>query len=379
MTTAIKWQTNNFISFEATVPIKIGASDPAVSIPEGASFLFDGTTVRFNGSEYSAYGLRSAYLNNWFHLSDEDAVPAPVNATFDRPVALAKSGTLDMSHGAVPVKRKNKIDVIEAETDTIMRVKERTSEATSKTSSLNIETNNSKPKVVTARSLQNERSDRFPVSASLPEDGGYTTTIKKVQDSRVKTLDPSPVPVTSSATDEKLDQVINIIANLADEFRSVKSRLSHVEAQTKDRTDRFWGEEEQGSDRSFDSTTKEVDEYFLDEGPMPTREKKPSSRAKKEIAEEKATSPARATRDAHPDDVKGTVPSKITIAATIMPGFPEDYSFTAKVEDRINFFNSHLKKLPKSKRAEFMAAVYAVEDKKFKKQVSGTFSNLFSV
>lgn len=320
----ITWQAGKYIEFVADVPLKIGSSDPAVSIPIGSVFLFDGTTLTFSGVNYPGRGLRNALNLGWYHPAEGEAVISPQSYRQDRAVAIAKAGALDLSHGAPIVVRQPRLAVYADEVDTVMRVEDR-KEKTEKNQSVQLgaKVDARSPQVVTSSTL--DRARKFPV--------------KVEGDHRGHDLAPAP----TSSQDDMLSTILGAVQNLNKRIDTISNRV--------------------------DTITSGTNSHY-EEAPRPEFTKRT---VKPKVEEPELDEEFQFSDGDEGEEAQCEMDPKVAKAISIMPSFPKDFSFSGKVKDRVDRVSAVYKSLPKSKKAEFISTVYLLEDMTARKALSKLF------
>lgn len=308
----IEWVTGKFEEFIADVAIKIGSSDPAVSIPVGSSFLFDGTTITFSGASYSGRGLRGAYEFNWYHKADSRPVSSPKSYRGARDVALSKAGALDLSQGPPKIIRHGSLAVHADEVDTVMRVDDRKSERTSSNQSVELgsKIDSRTPQVVTSAT----RARKFPIrheNADHEEDHGESMESRGGGNPGNATTD---------------------LRVVLDAIQSLNSRINDIST----RVDSMKRESESGPQKGIDQSEPDI-------------------------------------FDSPEEDMTDEIDPKVSKAISLMPTFPRDFSFSGKLKDRVDRVSAVYKSLPKSKKAEFISVIYLLEDQTARKALSKLF------
>lgn len=318
----ITWQAGKYIEFVADVPLKIGSSDPAVSIPIGSVFLFDGTTLTFSGVSYPGRGLRNALNLGWYHPAEGEAVISPQSYRQDRAVAIAKAGALDLSHGAPIVVRQPRLAVYADEVDTVMRVEDR-KEKTEKNQSVQLgaKVDARSPQVVTSSTL--DRARKFPV--------------KVEGDHRGHDLAPAP----TSSQDDMLSTILGAVQNLNKRIDTISNRVDTITS---------------GTNSHFEEAL---------------RSKYTEVQAKAKVEEPELDEEFQSSDE--DEEAQHEMDPKVVKAISIMPSFPKDFSFSGNVRDRVDRVGVFYKSLPKSKKTEFIATVYLLENAVARKALSKLF------
>jgi hypothetical protein len=90
----VQWKRGEFLTFFAQMKIRIGGKD-TVDIHKGDQFEYDGSVVKYAGTEFPQPGLRGAIREDWATLDPAGQGIAPTRPS--RSVAKAQSSTTNLS------------------------------------------------------------------------------------------------------------------------------------------------------------------------------------------------------------------------------------------------------------------------------------------
>jgi len=117
----VQWKRNEFHTFYAQMKIRIGGKD-TVDIHKGDQFEYDGSVVRYAGTEFPQPGLRGAIREDWATLD-----PAGQGITPTRPsrsVAKAQSSTTNLA-GRVQREQSRTVISDSQDENTVLEVGDR--------------------------------------------------------------------------------------------------------------------------------------------------------------------------------------------------------------------------------------------------------------
>lgn len=126
MPTEIKYKRGQFNTFMARMKIRIGANDQGITaIEEGDEIEYDGSILKYAGTEISSPYLRGAIKAQWLFSVDSDVEAQPIApARPGRQVARAQSVNTDLSR----VQRESAstpMDASDIDEETVMEVGDR--------------------------------------------------------------------------------------------------------------------------------------------------------------------------------------------------------------------------------------------------------------
>jgi hypothetical protein len=146
----IAWQRNKFYTFYARMKIRVGGNTVPVDIQQGDEFEFDGTVIKYAGSEFTSPQTRGAINMGWADLNKESSSPIKGKSS-NRSIAKATSVNRDLNN----VQRSSPAEIATnmLDEDTVMDVSDRRPQH-SGTRVLNVASDNAQPRVMVSRNME---------------------------------------------------------------------------------------------------------------------------------------------------------------------------------------------------------------------------------
>lgn len=323
--TDIKWQRGNFQKFQAKMKIRIGGAN-AVDIYEGDEFEFDGTILKYAGAEINTPQTRGAFKNGWFTtVGGRTGSSGLQSVQPNRNVASAQSVNRDLNN--VQRTSGKKIEIGSLDEQTVLDVSDRRGASP-----------NAKPNVLQGR--------RFAVQEEASSEGVVIGQVRSP--ARVKVDDTTKVSDQQiQAIEERtLGKPIfneNARRNVQREGVSIKMNVGGVD------TSAVVGDEDDGVEVARVRSSRSI------RGEGVTVEDTSDIRSRKKAAA--APSPK----------LDSKLPPKVRIARAIDPSFPESWSFTGKLAERLAAVKAH------GANKRFINALYAAEGDQMRKALEKAY------
>lgn len=328
-TTDIKWQRGNFMKFQARMKIRLGGSNP-VDIYEGDDFEYDGTILKYGGAEINTPQTRGAFRNGWFIRAGADAGGAKVRSVQPgRNVAAAQSVNRDLNN--VQRAGGKGIQTSSLDEQTVLDVSERRDPSP-----------NARPNAL-------HGGKRLAVSDDGTSDGVVIGQVR------------SPARVKVDDTTKVSDQQVRAI-----EERTLGKPIFNENA-------RRVVQKEGVTIKTPPSMT---DEVLSEEDDGVEVAKVRSSRATRsdgitvEDTSNIRSRPKAASAAPKAPKLDSKLPPRIRIARAIDPSFPEGWSFTGKLADRLAAVKAH------GATKQFVNALYAAEGDQMRKKLEEVYPKL---
>jgi hypothetical protein len=343
----IQWQRGEFLKFQAAVKVRIGQNAQGVGhIEKGDMVEFDGTTLRYAGTEVNSTSVRGSVKAGWlvpFSIKDV-GVPPAVQAS--RKIAKSQSVNTDLLN--VSRSEPRIVKSSSTEEDTVMNINDRSTK-------FDGVTERSEPKKLVSKQTATNVSD------VLAEHSKRTGSILRSPfDQDTVTVGSIRSPARATAIDVSKD------ADYA-------QHLQRLESQAKKSSKTITREGVQ-----ITSNLGEVSDVIqMDEEPGEViGQVRKSKIATSEGIEVKDTSMSgiksqSSNGGSKPFKIDPKIPARVRIAKHIDQKFPSDWDFSSKMKDRMDRLNS-LK--PSSTLLE---AIYAAEGDNFRRMMEKTFSKQF--
>lgn len=354
--TGIAWQRGKFQKFFAQMKIRVGGAAVPVDIQQGDEFHFDGTILKYGGSEFTSPQTRGAINAGWATLAP-GGNGSVQNHSSVRSVAKATSVNRDLSK--VQRMEPESMGTDHSDEDTVMHVGDRRPQQTGK-KVLNVPNDKAQPRVMTANTVRGMHVN----TEDLEAQDGMTV-------GRVRTAAKVKADLTTSAGQSVASKLNNISGSglvpqgsnqarghnvLQREGITVKTsvssgRVGNVEMSDMDEGE-VVGKVRQSKTHSREGITVTDTSNIREErarAEKSGRVQKPVAKTVKVAAEE------------------GGNASKIKTARTIDPQFPENWNFFAKLDDRIRLIKKN------EKNRKFLLALFVVEGASVRAHLQKTY------
>jgi hypothetical protein len=349
MTQAIKWQRGQYYTFYAKMKFSVGGTGNSVYIEKGDEFEYDGSVVRYAGSEFAQPGMRGAVKEGWvtLHPDEEDLPDARIPT---RKVAKAQSVNRDLNNVQRESPQVMEQDSLDEET--VLRVGDRDEVRDARTGKGHVNAEHNRRQIAASRSL-------MTVSAS-----------------DVDTQDA--VVISSIKTPAKLGKV-DVAANpgMSRDIENISHEGGFGRYDGKRRPNQVIRREGVTITTNVGSIDQDIrsdeDEVSI---VGKVRNSNPKVRSQEGVTIEDTSGPAMKpqTRKVVEMAKKAKVKDnpKLQKAVSVFADFPSDWNFFGKTEDKI----SKLKKLNPS--TDFLNALYASESNAMKKALKKQYPKHFS-
>jgi len=344
--TEVTWQRNKFQKFFAQMKIRVGGAAVPVDIQAGDEFLFDGTILKYGGSEFTSPQTRGAINAGWA-TKDQNGGAGFQNHSSNRSVAKATSVNRDLSKVQRTEAASMQTDM--SDEDTVMNVSDRRAQNTGK-KVLGVPNDKAAPRVMTAGSARGMQIN------SDEADGQEGVSVGRVRTSA--RLTANVLSSQGAAVKDKLNNISgsgfvpegedrarghNVIQREGITVRTntTAGRVSRVEM-SQDDEGSVVGKVRKTRDHSTEGVTVTDTSNIREEraraerGPRPQAVQRPAAKTVKVESE------------------NGTA-AKIKTAKTIDPKFPDDWNFFAKLPDRLAVIKKN------EKNRKFLLALFVVE------------------
>lgn len=361
--TPIQWKRSEFHTFYAQMKIRVGGvPGMQVDILAGDSFEFDGTIVKYAGSEFPQPGVRGAVKEGWATMDEEGNVPAAFVP--DRPVAKSQSINRDLSR--VQRHQPRTMDSSNQDEDVVLEVGDRNAKRDPRTGRGHIDQSDNRRKTDTGRILDIQQSDFDEQDA---------TPISQIKSPAKLKVDVIAHP--GAARDIENRTVAQGYGRYAGERRNPRSQQDQgsqvveregVTIKTNvgqvDRNVRVSEAEDEGVQvgtvRHTDKGTQSRDGVTItDTSGTPGSKKGNGKSVPATVAAKSVSLPANAS-------------PKLKQAVRLCSDFPVDWNFFGKSTDKI----AKIKELGSG--AGLLDALCATESPKFKKELEKSFPKHFS-
>jgi hypothetical protein len=340
----MQWKRGEYQTFYAKMKIRIGGKED-IAIADGDEFQYDGTVLKYGGTEVNTIQLRGGIDNGWASSDQEDdSKPRAIIPTRNR--AVAQSVNKDLSH----VQRvSSTIETDNMDEDTVMNVSDRRPQASGR-KVLNVPLDSSKPMVVqkTKAGLSiTEKVRKTPggmvITDEVEEQGG-------VDIGRVRTpttITANMLDKTGAAAIQRLENIegSGFIPHANTEGVSIKTSIGRAEEID------FGGGRVVGKVRHTDKDRGCAGDITVQDtsGPRMNRPKKTGN-----------------------VQINTKVDPKVRIARAFDPDFPTDWSFTGKLAERLARVKEH------GPTPQFLEALYAAEGDQMRTVLKKTFPKQFN-
>jgi hypothetical protein len=335
----IQWQRGQFLKFFAQMKIRVGGKE-TVDIYKGDEFEFDGTIVKHAGMEFAQPGLRGAVREDWATLDPKSISVAPARPS--RSIAKAQSISTNLSR--IQREQLSAQEPSSHDEDTVLNVSDRN------------QVGNKRYAGEARRGhLTAEHNRRY--GGGLPIDSSESDTQEGVTVARLDNQSPAKTQTDMySREGYSTDAIMN------------RNRQSI--AQNK-RTITQEGVTMVVEESRIDPTHVNVDS---DEARVvgQVRQTVPMSEGGIQVKDTSGPSYRRAemARKSKDNGSSKEMSPKLKVALDVYPGFPKDWNFFAKADDKI----AKIKALGEDPK--LLKALWASEGKKMKKVLKATWPDI---
>jgi len=339
--TEVTWQRNKFQKFWAQMKIRVGGAAVPVDIQQGDEFMFDGTVLKYAGSEFTSPQTRGAINAGWA-TRDQGGGNGVQNHSSNRSVAKATSVNRDLSR----VQRSDAaaLQTDMSDEDTVMNVSDRRAQNTGK-KVLGVPNDKAAPRALIRGMQVNSDSADGQEGVSV----GRVRTAAKLTANVLTNQGASLASKLNNQSGsgfvpegEEQARGHNVIQREGITVRTntTAGRVSRVEM-SQDDEGTVVGKVRRTRDHSTEGVTVTDTSNIREE------------RARAERAP-KAPVQKPAVKTVKVEAESGTA-TKIKTAKTIDPKFPDDWNFFAKLPDRIALIKKN------EKNRKFLLALFVVE------------------
>lgn len=329
----IKWQRHTYVKFYAKMRIRIGGSHP-MDIHQGDEFEYDGSILKYAGTETAQPHIRGAIAGGWATTSPDD--DAHIDAiTPNRSVAKSQTVNVDLGKG-VQRHASNNIRTSSQDENVVLNIADRKEDPN------NIK---SQPKKL-VRPETEQMARGMKIQKSAQEQEGVTI-------GQVRTSTHLKIDVSSDDGSRKADELDNTVRgrphlykqnlqqNVEREGISIKTNVKQLK------------------------NSINVDE---EAGQVVAQVRNSNKSVSIEGIEIKDTS-----NPSKPKKIESTVKlsPKVRIAKSIDPNFPTNWSFEGRLADRLAAAEAH------GVTPTFLEALYAAEGDQMRKKLEETYPKQF--
>jgi hypothetical protein len=340
----IKWKRGEFIKFYALMKIRVGAADPKsvpIDIMEGDEFEYDGSLLKYGGSEMHSPQLRGAIKNNWV-TTDPDEIGVTRVAAVQPVRNVAKSQTINRDLARVQRGDREPMETDSLDEETVLQVSDRRPGSATN------------PRAV-PRKLEAQHNRRASTAGMRVENYQGDEDQAGVVVGRVNS--PAKIKV-----DNMLDSRSHGIARDLENRPVGRPELYHSEGVT--------------VKTNLGKVDRNVQIAQEDDGEV-IGHVRHSKAVSTDGIEVKDTSnirnkPIPPVQKAHTIKIDTKLSPKIRTARRIDPSFPGDWSFTGKLKDRLAAIKEH------GESPEFLEALYAAEGDQMRKQLEKAYPKQFA-
>lgn len=356
-TSEVTWQRNKFHKFFAQMKIRVGGAAVPVDIQQGDEFLFDGTILKYGGSEFTSPQTRGAINAGWA-TRDQSGGNGIQNHSSNRSVAKATSVNRDLSKVQRTEPASMQTDM--SDEDTVMNVSDRRAQNTGK-KVLGVPNDKAAPRVmvrgmqVNSDGVENQEGvsvGRVRTSARL------TANVLSSQGAAVKDKLNNISGSGFVPEGEEKARGHNVIQRegITVKTNTTAGRVSRVEMSDMDEGE-VVGKVRRTRDHSTEGVTVTDTSNIREE------------RARAERAPKAQAVQKPAAKTVKVDAENGTA-AKIKTAKTIDPKFPDNWNFFAKLPDRIAIIKKN------EKNRKFLLALFVVEGASVRAHLQKTYPKI---
>lgn len=340
----IQWQRGNFLKFTAAIKVRIGQNAQGIGhIEQGDIVEFDGTTLRYAGTEVNSTSVRGSIKAGWlvpFSVTEFETPPA-VQAS--RKMAKSQSINTDLLN--VQRHEPRVIQSSSTEENTVLNVRDRID------SEFDGSSERPEPKRIASRQSVKNVSDK------IKEHTQQTNEIRNSPfDQQSVTVGAIRSPAKSGSVDVSKDT-------------EYSQHLQKLDSQVKKSSSKTITRE----GVSITSNLGEVSSVIQhDEEPGEVVGKvRQASRVSSEGIEVKDTSRVGSNGQSKSIQIDPKIPARIRVGRHIDPRFPSDWDFSSKMKDRMDRLHSM------NPNSLLLEAIYAAEGDNFRRVLEKEFSKQF--
>jgi hypothetical protein len=328
------WKRGEFKTYYAKMKMHIGGKDD-IQIAEGDELQYDGTILKYGGTEINTLQLRSAIMSGWI-TDDPNDNSRPNRIVPVRNRAIAQSINRDLGR----VQRvQGHIDTDNMDEETVMNVSDRRQQSTGH-KVLNVPLDSAKPKIMTAQDNRRTSGNMSIVNDVEDQEG--------VEIGRVRT----PAQLTTDIYSK--------------EAKEVKQRLEELEGSgfipNKNVIER--------EGVSIKTTVGNQEEMInFSEGKVVGKVRHTASASTEGI--QVLDTSNRSARSTPNIKIDAKIDPRVRIARAFDPDFPSDWSFSGKLSERLACVNEH------GASPRFLEALYAAEGDQMRKVLQKEFPKQF--
>lgn len=327
----IQWKRGDYRTFFAQMKIRVGGKD-TLDIQKGDEFEYDGTIVKYAGAEFPQPGLRGAIKEGWATLTAQSSA---INAV--RPErSMAKAQSVSREFSRIQRNSPTALTATDDDENIVMDVSDRES----------------------ARKSGGHVNKSTRRIASLDVDTQEGEVVARVRSSTKVVAD-----VTKTAGLANKLEDISFEGGYGRADGSVGKRSTSIEGISV-------------STNMEKINTSEIQSADVEEGVVVGKIRTSTKRSEGDIMiKDTSGTPGKVVKPSvvktvtvEAEEENGN--SKLDMARSVYPSFPEDWNFFAKPEDKMK----RVKEL--GNKPEFVKALYAAEGKKMRKTLQAAYSFL---
>lgn len=355
----IKWKRGEFVTFYAQLKIRVGGANP-IDILAGDEFEYDGSIVKYAGAEFAQPGIRGAIRQQWATLDPDGQVPAAFHS--DR--SVAKSQTVNKDLSRVQRTRPSPVEMDHLDEETVLQVSDRSAIRNDATGEGHLTKDHNRRQASTAgqRALEVSQSDL--------DQQDHTPIARVKSKANLGKIDVTDPRNSGMARDLALRSHEEGYGAFTGQKRSPQVIEREGVTITTNVGDMSRGEVYAGDDdegRVVGQVRHTNKNKRTQEGvSMEDTSGRPGKKATP------AQKPTQKKQPARPSSNGDAVNSKLRVAQSVFPDFPENWNFYGKTEDKF----AALKKLGAS--SDMIKALFASESSSMKKELKKRFPKHFS-
>lgn len=345
------WKRGEFRTYYANMKIRVGGASP-MEIHPGDEFEYDGTMIKYAGTEMAQPHIRGAIKQGWATSNETEVGVRVAPHVPQREIADAKSVNRDLSR----VQRTNSsMESDSLDEETVLHVDDR--RPTSGQSVLGVPTNRAPARVMTA---SNSRKPGMRVDTDVMSEQEGVVVGRVRSPAKIVHND-----VLSADTSSRIRQIEQTAVGNPEFFKSAQKQVieregviirTNVGAMDRNAPVEYGDE----SDGVIIGNVRQTAKVSTDG--IEVRDTS-NIRQEREKVQKSAPAPMRINTKINP---------KVRVARAIDPNFPEDWSFDGKLADRLAAVKKH------GATAQFLEALYAAEGDQMRAKLAAAFPKQFA-
>lgn len=337
MNEPMKWERNKYQTFYAQIKFHLGdGKDQSLSIDKGEEFEYDGTVIKYAGTEFANPRLRGAYNQGWFTLDQDERRVAPVQPS--RNVARSQTKNDDLSR----VQRTSHMGRESLDEETVLHVQDR-QQARQAGKSVGRTASGHLTQADNRRAGQ--RVDRMHVEQSDLDMQDHVVVGRVNSPAKLGIVDMTQSSNYGLAKDIE-NRPVGRPTLIEREGVSIKMNVGNVDSRIRE---------------DIEDTGRVVGKV---------RKTATGTRSAGGVEVLDTSGPA-GKRKAQSVEIDSSLPPRIRVARRIDPSFPADWVFSGKLADRLAAVKSH------GATPAFLEALYAAEGDQMRKKLEESFPKQF--